>query len=314
VGTGGIISGSFGASAIALGLKTVLLGISAGTFTGLDLDAPGPTPIFGNAALDALFEAVLAALVLVTILLAAFAMAQEAQKRPYGTLSSVTARVRWRWLAVCLALAAGFCAVLVGASLLLGYSVDGSAIAETMNTDATSRGWWQAAQLPQLIIGIVLIEYVFRGWILQAVGACTLETRHGPVGRAFGVVFGTPWPAIVISAALFACMVDYGGGGFTLFVFGVVVGWLAVRTGGLEASIALALVYLVGVGLRTDDGEDLPWRHVITIGAVLVFAAASVWLARRQHVQTVSAAPQGRPPEISASKSAQKSARHRSHL
>jgi membrane protease YdiL (CAAX protease family) len=296
VGTGGIISGSFGASAIALGLKTVLLGISAGTFTGLDLDAPGPTPIFGNAALDALFEAVLAALVLVTILLAAFAMAQEAQKRPYGTLSSVTARVRWRWLAVCLALAAGFCAVLVGATLLLDFSVDGSALAETMNAEVTSRSWAQVAELPQLIIAIVVMEYIFRGWLLQAVGSCTLEARRGPVGRALSVVFLTPWPAIVISAALFACMVDYGGGGFTLFVFGVVAGWLAVRTGGLEASIALTAVYLVSVGLRTDDGDAVAWRHVISIGAVLLFAAAAALLARRQHIQTVSAAPTAQHP------------------
>lgn len=167
-----------------------------------------------------------------------------------------------------------------------------------MNAEVTSRGWAQ----------------VFRGWILQAVGACTLEARRGPVGRALSVVFRTPWPAIVISAALFAGMVDYGGDGFNLFVFAVVTGWVAVRTGGLEASIALAVVYLVGVGLRTDDGHDVAWRHVVGIGAVLVFAAASVWLARRQHIQTVSAAPQRRPPEISASKSAQKSARRRSYL
>jgi membrane protease YdiL (CAAX protease family) len=305
VGTGGIICAFFGASAVALGLETVLFGIRAGMFTGLDLDAPGPAPIFGNAALDALFSAILATGVLLATLSAVFAMAKDAQKRPPGTLSSVTARVRWRWLAVCLALAVGLCAPFVGIGLL---------VADTTHTENTSLGWTQAVEVPQLIIWIVLVEYLFRGWILQALGACTLETRSGRVGQALSVVFRTQWPAIVISAALFACMVDYGGGGFTLFVFGVVVGWLAVRTGGLEASIALALVYLVGVGLRTDDGEDLPWRHVITIGAVLVFAAASVWLARRQHVQTVSAAPQGRPPEISASKSAQKSARHRSHL
>lgn len=292
VGTGGILCAFFSVGAIALSLETVLYGISEGTFTGLDLDAPGPTPIFGNATLDTLFGAVLAVLVLLAMLLAVFAMAKDAQKRPPGTLSSVAARIRWRWLAVCLALAAGLCAVLVGAALLVDVSVDGSAIADTMDSEVGSSGWGQGAALLQLIIWIVLAEYIFRGWILQAVGACTLETRRGRISRALSVLFRTPWPAIVISAALFAVMVGYGGAGeLDLFVFGIVAGWVAVRTGGLEASIALAVVYLVGLGLRAEDGGDLPWRHVITIGAVMLFAAAAVWLAGRQHIQTVSAAP-----------------------
>ncbi len=292
VGTGGILCAFFSVGAIALSLETVLYGISEGTFTGLDLDAPGPTPIFGNALLDTLFSAVLAVLVLLAMLLAVFAVAKEAQKRPPGTLSSVTARVRWRWLAVCLALAAGFCAVLVGAALVVDFSVDGSAITDTMNSEGTTRGWGQAAELVQLTIWIVLAEYIFRGWFLQAVGACTLEAARGPVGSALSAVFRTPWPAIVISAAIFAVTVDYGGGTeLDLFVLAVVAGWVAVQTGGLEASIALTVVYLVGLGLKTDDGDDLPWRHVITIGAALLFAAAAVWLARRQHIERASAAP-----------------------
>jgi hypothetical protein len=179
VGTGGILCAFFSVGFIALSLETVLYGISEGTFTGLDLDAPGPTPIFGNAVLDELFSAALAVLVLLAMLLAVFAVAKETQKRPPGTLSSVTARVRWRWLAVCLALAAAFCAVLVGAALLVDIAVDGSAIADTMNAEVTTSGWGQAAELLQLILWIVLAEYIFRGWILQAVGACTLETARG---------------------------------------------------------------------------------------------------------------------------------------
>lgn len=130
--------------------------------------------------------------------------------------------------------------------------MDGSAIATTNATDVTSSGWQQVDELSQLIIWIVLVEYIFRGWILQAVGACTFETRCGPVGRALSVLFRTPWPAIVISAALFA-------------------GWVAVRTCGLEASTAQAVVYRVGLGIRTGNGDDLPWQHVITNGAALLF-------------------------------------------
>ncbi|NED53962.1 CPBP family intramembrane metalloprotease, partial [Micromonospora aurantiaca] len=46
-------------------------------------------------------------------------------------------------------------------------------------------------------------EYVFRGWLLQAVGACTLENARSRVGRVFGAVFRTPWPGIVLGSALF---------------------------------------------------------------------------------------------------------------
>jgi uncharacterized membrane protein len=90
-------------------------------------------------------------------------------------------------------------------------------------------------------------------------------------------------------------MFDYAGGSLDVFVYAVVAGWLAVRTGGLEASIALAVVYL-SPRVHAEDGRDLGWPHVITIGAVLLFAAAAVWLARRRHIQTVSAARQASQP------------------
>ncbi len=262
-GTGGLIGVFFGRSVIALGLETVLYGISAGTLPASILTRPVRPDLSATRHSTPCLTRCWLCWFYWRCCWWFSRSAKEAQKRPAGTLSSVTARMRWRWLVVCLALAAGFWAVLVGAALLGDFSVDGSAIAGTMDSDVTSGGWGQVGELAELIVWIVLAEYIFRGWILQAVGACTLETRRGPVGRALSVLFRTPWPAIVISAALFAGMVDYGGGGLDLFVFGVVAGWVAVRTGGLEASIALAAVYLVGLGLeqRRRGPPPLAARH-----------------------------------------------------
>lgn len=293
-GTAGIIGAVFVVGAIGTGLDVLVLGIKSGSFDGLDLDAPGPTPIFGNAVLDTIFSSVLATLALLAIFSAVLAMAPAAQKRPAGTLSSVTGRVRWRWLAVCLALAAGLCATLVVVTaLLVGASINGSAIADTMHAEDASRGWAQVVDLPRGIIAIVFFEYLFRGWILQAVGACTLETRRGRFGRALSVVFRTPWPAIVISAALVAAGLDYGAGDLSTFVVAVIAGWVAVRTGGLEASLALVVVFGVGAGLHTADGEDPSWQSAIFIGGPLLFAAAIAWLSRRRHLQTISAPSSG---------------------
>ncbi|MGV0816075.1 hypothetical protein ABQF34_29340 [Mycolicibacterium boenickei] len=154
VGTAEIFLMTLGAGAVAFGIEIVLYGISAGTFTGLDLDALGPTPIFGNAALNAAFSAALGALVVLAMLLAVFLAAKEVQKRSSGTLSSVAGRLRWRWLAVLMALAVGCCAVLVGAALLLDLRVD---------TRDASRGWEQISQLPLAVITVVAFEYLFRG-------------------------------------------------------------------------------------------------------------------------------------------------------
>jgi MYXO-CTERM domain-containing protein len=50
-------------------------------------------------------------------------------------------------------------------------------------------------------------------------------------------------------------------------------------------------VYLVSLGLKTEDGDDLPWRQVVTVGAAVLFAAATAWLARRRHIERVSTSP-----------------------
>ena len=71
-------------------------------------------------------------------------------------------------------------------------------------------------------------EYVFRGYLLQAIGSL--------VDRAWW-----KWVAIVVTALLFAWRTACRTSPlfFDRFMFGVIAGWLAIRTGGLEAGIAL---------------------------------------------------------------------------
>lgn len=144
-------------------------------------------------------------------------------------------------------------------------------------------------------------EYVFRGWMLQAVGACTLENAKRRVGRALSVVFRTPWPGIVVGSALFTSGHGYTGWGILdIFAFGAIAAWLAVRTGGLESSIALhvlnnlmAFLLPAAVGELDIEQGGVPWQVVVAdIVPMVLYAAAVVWLARRMRVQTVTTGPE----------------------
>ena len=75
-------------------------------------------------------------------------------------------------------------------------------------------------------------EYLFRGYLLMAVGSLFANRMVGK------------WVAIVVTATLFA--LAHGGQNFPLFfdrfMFGLIAGWLVIRTGGLEAGIALHIL------------------------------------------------------------------------
>ncbi|GAA2803779.1 CPBP family intramembrane glutamic endopeptidase [Nonomuraea dietziae] len=94
------------------------------------------------------------------------------------------------------------------------------------------KGW--SGFLPALVVIVLLVpfqaaaeEYIFRGWLLQA----------------FGAYIRSPWPGIVLGSAGFAALHAYTDWGILdVFSFGVLMGWLAVRTGGLEAPIAMHVV------------------------------------------------------------------------
>jgi membrane protease YdiL (CAAX protease family) len=195
-------------------------------------------------------------------------------RRPAGTVSSVTGGLRWRWLGLCLLAAVPILAATTGAMLLLPAE------------DEPSQQWagWEVFG-PALAMLVLLVplqaaaeEYVFRGWLTQAVGA----------------FLRSPWIAIAPQAVLFAAAHGWGTpwGFADLVVFGAVAGWLTVRTGGLEAAIGLhavnnllafAAAASVVDGLASDDtAADAPWELVLLdLTGVALYAAAVLWLARR---------------------------------
>lgn len=196
-------------------------------------------------------------------------------RRPAGTASSVTGRLRGRWLGLCLLVALPVLASVNAATLLL--PVD----------DTPAPGWagWHVF-LPALAMLLILVplqaaaeEYVFRGWLTQAIGG----------------FFQSPWIAVVPQAVLFAAAHGWGTpwGFADLVVFGLAAGWLTVRTGGLEAAIGLHVInnliaFGLGAavvdGLKTDEtAADAPWQWVaVDIVAIAAYVAVVLWFAARR--------------------------------
>ncbi|MFF3378618.1 CPBP family intramembrane glutamic endopeptidase [Streptomyces sp. NPDC002680] len=212
-------------------------------------------------------------------------------RRPAGTVSSVTGGLRWRWLGLCVLAALPILAVTTGAMFLLPMD------------DAEPTRWagWEVFG-PALAMLVVLVplqaaaeEYVFRGWLTQAVGG----------------FLRSPWWALVPQAVLFAAAHGWGTpwGFADLTVFAIVAGWLTVRTGGLEAAIGLHAVnnlLAFGVsaaivdGLKTDDtAADAPWQLVaVDLTGIALYTAAVLWLARRRTPTRTVPAPVPVPPPL----------------
>jgi membrane protease YdiL (CAAX protease family) len=189
------------------------------------------------------------------------------QGRPAGTLASVEGRLRWRWLLICLGIAAVAVVVLLGLAALVAGDDGG---------DEALVGWRSFLGTAVLLVLVVppqaaAEEFLTRGWLLQAVGAYCRR----------------PWLPIAVQAVVFAALHGWGTpwGFADLIVFGVVAGWLTVRTGGLEASIALHVANnLIGSLLAAAFGDlstdqtaaDLPWQIVAIDVPVLIAYAGMV--------------------------------------
>jgi membrane protease YdiL (CAAX protease family) len=250
---------------------------------------------FENSTGDLAFQLATLGVLTPLVLLAVWVV----QRRPAGSVASVTGRLRWKWLLVCCGLGAGFCVIAFAASY--------AATAVFTGDSLTAPKWagWSTFALPAVVIVLLVPfqstaeEFVFRGWFVQAIAGCTLETRRGPVGRALSVVFRTPWPALVISAALFTSGHGYTGWAMLdTFLFGLLAGWLAVRTGGLEAGIALHVSNNLMAFLLPAAAGDLaasmnqggaPWYALLSDAVPLaLYGLAVVLVAPRLKVATVS--------------------------
>ncbi|MEU8225286.1 CPBP family intramembrane glutamic endopeptidase [Kribbella sp. NPDC048915] len=223
------------------------------------------------------------------------------QRRPFWSVASVLNRIRWRWLLWCCLPALGY----IGLSVVTGIVVD--TLFPAQDAIGTTEGeWigWGAFVVPALVIVLLVPfqsaaeEFVFRGWLLQAVGAYGPDDPNGRA-RWLRILFRSPWPGIVVSSAVFVSAHGYTSWAMAdIFLFAVTVGWLTVRTGGLEAAIALhvlnnliafLLPAAMGRGDQWDVQGDAPWTLFLADLPCLVFYAVAVsWLARRREIARLS--------------------------
>lgn len=190
-----------------------------------------------NLAMTLVILAVLTPVVLLTV--------RVIQRRPAFSVASVLNKIRWRWLLLSCAPAAYYLALNYGLSIGLEAAFPSSDTAGSTD-DGSWVGFASFIGPALLILALVPFqsaaeEFVFRGWLVQAIGAYGPDDTEGtPVVRALKRVLRTPWPALVVSAVAFFLAHGYTGWArLDIFLFAMTIGWLTIRTGGIEAGISL---------------------------------------------------------------------------
>ena len=191
-----------------------------------------------------------------------------------GLISSAAGRLRWRWMLQCGLVALVLYAVAALVSLLLPSDGQG---------DGAPQPLWAVS----LVLILLLVplqsaaeEYVFRGFLAQAIGRWL---RH----PAFAILLPVP---LFVLGHLYDVL-----GQLSVGLFAVAAGWLVWRTGGLEAAISLHVVNnLSGFLLSLPFGDDptaseTGWvSFVSSLVLIAGYVAIVEWLLRRR-------AARGRP-------------------
>ncbi|GAA1922012.1 CPBP family intramembrane glutamic endopeptidase [Nocardioides hwasunensis] len=215
-------------------------------------------------------------------------------------LSSVTPRLRWRFLLACLPISV----VALLASLLVAVVVptpDGAAASGSINDfTSTTRDFLLVIALltPLQAAGE---EYVFRGYLTQAFGSMVSNRRVSLI------------LAVLVPSLLFA--LAHGAGQsvpvfFDRFAFGVVAGILVIRTGGLEAAIAMHVLnnfFAYGLALSFGDmtealNASAPtswWMIASTLAQSLVYLGLASWVAKAMGLVNVGPPVGGALPPAS---------------
>ena len=245
----------------------------------------------GGARFDQVWRLVVVSAAIAAAIPAALLAAHWCDRRSPGSVSSVAGHIRWRWLARCLLMSAATAVIAVTVWLLVA--------ADDVRWSQVDLGLVAAVALA----GVLVVpfqaageEYLFRGYLAQAVGA------H---------VAG-PWIPAVACSLLFALSHGtIGEQGIWLFVdraaFGLIAAWLVVRTGGLEAAIGLHagfnILYFVGSAVDGSFGEFfVAEQHatavevLIDLGAVALAAWLLLRLAKRRGMQRTWTEPAPPPP------------------
>ena len=267
-----VLLGSVALLVIVFGLFVDLIHVLAGP--GSPAAGSVPPPVDGTQAVSPLDLLGLNLSVAAFLPLAVLAV-WAGHRAPPGFLSSVTGRLRWRWLLRCLTTC-----VLVLGPLALALSLLGGVLGAPHEPHA------------YLVMTVVVLttplqaageEYLFRGWVNQAVGSLFGSTRAACVAGA------------VVSSTLFA--VAHGSQDGWLFadrwLFGLIAAVLVWRTGGLEAGIALHTVFNVvawgqalafGTLSEAVNGSRMsPLSLVLDTAQVLIVASVLGRLAGRRN-------------------------------
>ncbi|MFI5801425.1 lysostaphin resistance A-like protein [Streptomyces sp. NPDC051561] len=268
-------------------LGVVMVGGILALVFGLESADPDAEQLFANPLADQAVTLLGLAVAIPAVLLAV----RWFGHRPAGTVSSVTGRLRLGWLGRCALIAFPLMALQLGLLILWSTLTEDPAGAAE---EAVEFEAWPVLLLSLAVLWLLVPfqaaaeEYVFRGWLVQA----------------FGAWLRNPWPGIVVASLLFALAHGFGEStGFALLFYSAMWwGWLVLRTGGIEATIAihtannvLTFTIAAALGELSDTGTaaDAPWQALVL---ELLFAPAYCLLiarsAKRRGIDTRTPADQ----------------------
>ncbi len=287
---------------LVFGLVPALLGLLA----LVALIAGGKSADEAGALLDVTAEVTPAGLALLNLLLGSAILSSWLvlwlfHRLKPRWLSSVAPRLRWRFLLACLPLSVVALVASLGVSLLIPTGATGEPVGAINDFTSTTRDFLLVIALltPLQAAGE---EYVFRGYLTQAFGSLL---PHRRISLAL---------AVLAPALLFALAHGLGQSlpvFFDRFAFGVVAGILVIRTGGLEAAIAMHVLnnfFAYGLALSFGDmtealnasGPSSPWMIVSTLTQSLVYLGLASWVAKAMGIVDVGPPVGGVLPPPSA--------------
>lgn len=197
-----------------------------------------------------------------------------------GTLTSVTGKMRWGWLGKCMLVALAILTL----NFALSFGLD-TANGIPFEPDFAAPNMWLLLSLTVLLVPFQATaeEYIFRGYLMQLLGGWL---RH----PAFAILIPVPF-------FMAGHMYDIYGQ-LDVGFFAIAAGYLAWRTGGLEAAIALhvvnnSVIFALGsVGLVDVSASESNLPSLIaSIITTLIFVAVVVWLANKNNIERRSTPP-----------------------
>jgi membrane protease YdiL (CAAX protease family) len=201
-------------------------------------------------------------------------------------LTSVVPKMRWKVLFIFI----GISVVALIAQVVVSTLMPGA-------QEADVSGEINEFTTTTLLMGLIVLlttpfqaageEYVFRGYLMQALGSLTRSK----------------WVALLVTSTLFA--LAHGVQNFPLFfdrfMFGLIAGWLVIRTGCLEAGIArhilnnfLAFGYALTFSDLTSslNVSEVGWENIpLTLTQAGTYAVLVLLVTRKLGLQRRTAPP-----------------------